>query len=521
MIRNKQLYKHLHSTIVRGMRIVLSVWAALSCSIAIGQDAGKERFLKGDELIAAIEDATVAAIQRAEQSVVAITRVRRDRELTSQTASLSLGNLSAIDSPQNPDFVPMFFGSGVVISSDGFIVTCAHVLDDPRRNDYFVWLDRRCYPARVVGKSARVLAADPFSDLAILKIDAQGLSSVALGDAEKLQKGQFVVSLGNPDSVARDGRASASWGIVSNLQRVAPAESTGVSASKESIHQFGTLIQTDASLYAGTSGGALVNLEGELVGVSTSLVARKGSARPAGFAIAVDSLFRRVIGSLKQGRLPEYGFLGIEPEDLNRYERERGYGGARVRNVMPGLPADIAGIRVDDIIYEVNTIRIEDRNDLFRELSKVEAGAEVGLRVHRDVSGRSDIGRTSLPLRATLSKKYVGTRRPGYSIHPPPVWRGLLVDYSTAIPIELMRVGQFRSRRQSVKVTVVSVEPGSQAWNAGLRPGDGIVSAVGNSIESPAKFLQQVEQRSGDVPLNVARADGSIQTLVVLADKVD
>ncbi len=109
--------------------------------------------------------------------MVAIARVRRDKVPAARVMELRIPDSGGFDAlPDNPDFVPSNFGSGVVISADGFIVTCAHVLDDPRQNEYYVWLDKRVYPARVVSKAAQVYAADPFTDLAVLKIDAEGLT---------------------------------------------------------------------------------------------------------------------------------------------------------------------------------------------------------------------------------------------------------------------------------------------------------------------------------------------------------
>ncbi|MCA9129064.1 MAG: trypsin-like peptidase domain-containing protein [Planctomycetales bacterium] len=507
-----------HSTLAVRRRI-----ASLACvMVALSWLPASAQFPEtSDEslaLLVAMERATVAAIAKAEQSVVAVARVRRDREASATAGFLQLSEPDpGTELPQTLDFVPTFYGSGVVLSADGFIVTCAHVLDDPRRNDYYVWLDRRCYPAEVVGKPAQVIAADPYSDLAVLKIEAHDLTAADLADAGELRKGQFVIALGNPNAIARDGQASASWGIVSNLNRVAPVEATpkSVGTGKESIHQFGTLIQTDAKLSLGTSGGALVNLRGEVVGITTSLVATLGSETAAGFAIAVDPLFRRVLDSLKVGVLPEYGFLGIEPEELRPEERERGFSGARVRTVMVGLPAYDAGLRSDDIIYQVNGESIVDRNDLFRALGALQAGAEVSLMVLRDNSGRLGAHRASLPIKAILSKKRIDASRPSYSIIPPSSWRGMSVDYSTAVLDELIRNGRFPTRRETTKVTVMTVEPGTPTWLAGLRPGDGIVSVENQAVNTPEDFYNKVDGMDGAAIVQIIRSGDRRESLTV------
>ncbi len=469
-------------------------------------------------VVAAVEQATVSAIESAERSVVAIARVRRNQTTAAKIDQLRfdqfrLGSpFPSPDEPDNPDFVPTLFGSGVVISDDGFIVTCGHVLDDPREHDYFVWLDKQSYAARVIGMPAKVLASDPFSDLAVLKIDASNLQPARFGQAE-LRKGQFVIALGNPQAIARDGRASASWGIISNLNRVAPSEAGGGDSGKETIHHFGTLIQTDAKLNLGMSGGALVNLKGEVIGLTTALAASSGYEQSAGFAIAVDAMFLRVIETLKAGKLPEFGFLGIQPEDLRDAEKARGLSGARVSVVIPGLPGEQAGLRADDVIFGVNERTIVDRNDLFRELSQSAAGGEVQLHVHRFRPGRTSPDELQLP--AVLSKKPVSTHRPGYAIHLPSKWRGLLVDYATAVSTELLRTGIGGSRRGPLKLAILSVDPDTPAWSAGLRPGYGINSVAGSAVTSPDEFYRLVQEHTGAVPFSIVRSDGRTETIQV------
>lgn len=490
-------------------------WLVLQCSLpqASAQPAIDNNSLA---VVSALEDATVGAIESAERSVVAISRVRRNRSpspLANQLRpeQLRLGNpFPAIEAPDNPDYVPTLFGSGVVISDDGYIVTCGHVLDDPREHDYFVWLDKESYSARVVGMPAKVLASDPFSDLAVLKIDASGLNPARFNTAP-LRKGQFVIALGNPHAIARDGRASASWGIVSNLGRVAPTDKAG-EENKETLHHYGTLIQTDAKLNLGTSGGALVNLKGEVVGITTALAATSGYEQSAGFAIATDELFLRVIETLKAGKLPEYGFLGIQPEDLKRADKVRGLSGARVSVVIPGLPGELAGLQADDVIFQIDQKPIADRNDLFLQLSKATAGREVLIYVQRTRPGRNTPDVLQLP--AMLSKKPMATRRPGYAVNSAQPWRGLLVEYATAIQSEVTRSGLGGSRN-SYKLAVLTVEPDTPAWKAGLRTGHGILAVEGTKVETPDEFYRLVGELSGVVEVRVIRHDQRAENIAI------
>ena len=197
--------------------------------------------------------------------------------------------------PTDPDFIPNEYGAGVVVDRGGLILTAYQVLGE--ESDYYVTTaDHKIYKATVKG-------ADPRSDLAVLSIEATDLTPIALGNAAELKKGQIVISLGNPYAVARDGQASAAWGIVSNLGRKAPATpSESDPSGRPTLHHYGTLIQTDAKLNLGTSGGPLLNLKGEMVGLGVVLAAAAGYEAAGGYAIPVDETFRRALETLKQGR---------------------------------------------------------------------------------------------------------------------------------------------------------------------------------------------------------------------------
>lgn len=458
---------------------------------------------EGDDglaVVAKIESTVQDAIAKCEQSVVAISRVRNDQVARMQVDTLRPNaSLQLTDDPTSEDYVPTFFGSGVIISHDGYIVTCAHVLDEPRRHRYYVWLDHRCYQAAVIGKVAKPMAADPFSDLAILKIEADDLKAIPFS-SESPRKGQFVIALGNPYAIARDGQASASWGIVANLNRFAPKETEG--APTENVHQLGTLIHTDLRLAMGSSGGALVNLKGELIGLTTTLIAGRGYEQAAGFAIAADDFFQQVVDTLKQGKQPEYGFLGIQPENLRAFEKDRGLIGARVSMVIPGLPGSQAGLREGDVISQVGDATVHNRNDLFRELSKVPTGQKTKLVVQRM---RAAGAPQALTLEAELTKKFLATNRPSFSVNGPPVWRGAQVEYQSAIAGELERISVVRT---GPRVAFLSVAPDSSAWKAGLRAGFGVVSVNGQSVDTPKQFHDLVGKSAGDVALAVVTTSG-------------
>lgn len=509
----------------RGARVAERVSAGcafaislLIAAVAVGQAPGgaaqRPSGAGGDAsaLLLAAEQAVQTAIERAAPSVVAIARVRRGERR--DTAAQFDFNLPGVRGPLieslRPEVVPTEFGSGVILSEDGAILTCYHVVDAPAENDYYVWIaprdgvigDGNPLPARVQSLPGRVRAGDPWTDLAVIQVDAKELPPMPMGDASQLRRGSFVVSLGNPYATARDGRASASWGIVANLQRAAPPAKTdsGESTLPEALQEFGTLIQTDARLNLGSSGGALVNLQGEMVGLTTSLAAVAGYEQAAGYAIPIDPPTLSTIAQLREGRTPAFGFLGVEPIDLE------GNRGALVRRVVPGMPADRAEIRAGDVIVEVDGQRIPDAQTLFREMSRRAADAEVRMTVISSVDGKQ---RTAT---ARLGKKRLALSRPGYSEVPEPSWRGMQVDFATALPPErLLRSGLSGGG----ETAVLRVDPESAAWRAGVRPGQLVIEAAGKAVNRPEDFFQAVEGKGGAVELKLEDRIGSVSTVVV------
>ena len=446
---------------------------------------------------AAIESAVVEAIAKAEKSVVAVARVRKERpgDAAVEFRPDPFGRRilpSAPPQPTDPDFLPSEFGAGVVVDARGLILTSYQLLDDD--SDYYVTtIERKAYRAWVKG-------ADPRSDLAVLAIDAAKLTPIALGDAATLRKGQIVIALGNPYAIAHDGQASAAWGIVANLARKAPAgHDDGEASSRRTLHHFGTLIQTDAKLNLGASGGALVNLRGEMVGLTVAAAATAGHETAAGYAIPADATFRRALESLKLGREVEYGFLGVQPTNLRPEEVAAGLQGMRVDRIVPGTPAARSGLRPDDIIAAVEGAPIHDADGLVLEVGKLPVDAVARLDVVRNGRPRT--------LEVTLGKYPVRGRK--IVTDPPPAWRGLRVDYPTAL-----LDGDARPRGglsfADEGVLVAEVAEGSAAWQAGLRRGMLVSHAAGTAVRTPKEFRAAVAGRAGNVALRVGGEDDKL-----------
>jgi serine protease Do len=280
----------------------------------------------------------------------------------------------------DPDTVPDSYGSGVVIdSTQGLILTNHHVIRDATK----------IYVRLPGGKGswANIHAADGRSDLAVLKLInvPPRLKAVKFGDGGKLRKGDFVVSLANPFSVGfRDGSPSASWGMISNLRRRAPGPPREVERNRP-LSQYQVLVQTDARLNLGCSGGGLFNLDGEMVALTTSTAAIQGGESAGGFALPLDKNTQRLIQVLKRGEEVEYGFLGIMLGGEGPFEPANGIA---VGGATPGLPAARAGLKQGDIITSINGTPVKDFDDLFLTVGAQLAGTEVTLDVHSNFGNR-------------------------------------------------------------------------------------------------------------------------------------
>src|SRR5689334_23026926 len=246
-------------------------------------------------------------------------------------------------------------GSGVVIDSDGDVLTNNHVVEGA--NELAVALpDGTLRRTRLVG-------VDPDSDLALLKIDATGLHPIAIGDVKSIAVGDVVLAVGNPLGVGQ----TVTQGIVSALGR------KGIG-----INPIENFIQTDAAINPGNSGGALIDTGGRLVGINSAILSRGGGSEGIGFAIPVD-LAQRVIASLEQSGRVARGWLGVSTQEM-----PPGQSGALVAALSRGGPADKAGILPGDVIVKIGQHTIDEPNDLVSAILQLEPGTRVQIDVVRD-----------------------------------------------------------------------------------------------------------------------------------------
>jgi serine protease Do len=468
-----------------GIALFFAVYLTVAC---FGSTAIAQEDLTGLQAALIVQNAVVGAIEKSESSVVAIARVRKNRD-----------RLAPVVDPTSPDFVPNEYATGVVIDAKGLILTTYHSLGDVADNDYYVWTGGKAFGVQRIHAGTGVKAADPWSDLAVLQIAAKDLKPITLGDGGALKKGQLVIALGNPHGIARDGDVSASWGIVSNLARRVRNEKTEDNSGTRLEH-FGTLVQTDIRMPKGTSGGAIVNLKGEMVGMTTSHAALAEGNPSLGLAIPVDAAFKRIVDSLKQGKSPEFGFLGIVPSHLSASLRQNGIMGAEVSMVAQGTPAADAGLRLGDIITHIEDRPIRDATGLFREVGVRAPGTTIDLQIVR----RGRFGEEPLPLTipVVLSKKHIEHPLPTLSTVGPKQWRGMQVDWATAVPATI-----FQQHSHSVDprgcIAVVSVEKDSPAWQAGIRPWRFIAKLDGQRVHNPEEFHRLSARKTGSTKIEL------------------
>ncbi len=348
-------------------------------------------------------------------------------------------------------------GSGVVVDAkNGYVMTNAHVVKDAR--EVLVTLkDNRRLPAKLVG-------ADPGTDIALLKVDAKNLVEARFGDSDALQVGDFVLAVGNPFGLGQ----TVTSGIVSALGR-----------SGLSMEGFEHFIQTDASINPGNSGGALINLKGELVGINTAIIGPSGGNVGIGFAVpavmaraVMDQLVR--YGEVKRGR------LGISMQDVMGGE------GAVVAEVQPNSPASQAGLRKGDVVTALNGRPVRGAAELRARLGIVPVGETVELRVQRGGETRT--------LKARVGAIEGAEPRAGGQA---------LQELAGAAFQEVERKG-LPGRNRAVLVTAVKAE--TPAFKHGLRPGDLIVGVNQRRVTSLQDLGNALRAARGAV-LNVLRGD--------------
>ena len=365
-------------------------------------------------------------------------------------------------------------GSGVIISPDGYIMTNNHVIDGA--TDIKVTLsDQREFKAKLIG-------TDPKTDIAVLRIDANDLPSIVIGDSSKVSVGDYALAVGNPFGVGE----TVTMGIVSAMGR-----------TNLGIEDYEDFIQTDAPINPGNSGGALVNDKGELIGINTAILSHGSEGNQGiGFAVPVN-LARTVMDELlKDGKVVR-AYLGIVPQDVTP-AMARSFGakvehGALVGDVTADSPAEKAGLKRGDIIVNVNNKPVMGANDLRMTISMMRPGDSAKLEVLRDGQDHQMTANLAeLPganEHASVNNVKSDGQLSGMSVH-------------TLNPALAQQYGVPAGTNG---VVVTDVDPSSAAADAGIRPGDVIQEVNRHSVKNSSDFETAIHGSKDEALLLVNR----------------
>ena len=365
-------------------------------------------------------------------------------------------------------------GSGVIVdAAKGYILTNNHVVAQADKIKVRLNDDRQV--------DAKIIGTDPQTDLAVLQIKAENLTALTLGDSDQLQVGDFVVAIGSPFNL----RQTVTSGIVSGLGRTTSDGGDGA---------YQDFIQTDASINPGNSGGALINLKGELVGINSQILSGGGGSIGIGFAIPVNlakSVMTQLIASGKVDR----GRIGIVGQNLTP-ELAKAFGlkdvhGALVARVVPGSPADKAGLKAEDVIVQANGKPIKDMPELRNLIGLLKVGEKVDLEVLRGGNTRQ----VTVAIGKNVEEKIAAAGKDSGEGKLNPKLEGAVFG---------------AVQDSDVKgVQVLEVKPDSAAALSGLRPGDIILSVNRHEISTLEDFRKHAGGE-GDLLLYIRRGDGAL-----------
>jgi serine protease Do len=372
-------------------------------------------------------------------------------------------------------------GSGVIISSDGYILTNNHVVGDAEQIRVTL-MDGREFKARVIGKDAK-------TDLALIKIDPkESLAYAALGDSDKTDVGDWVIAIGNPFGFS----LTVTAGIVSAKGRALGGN-------------YDNFIQTDASINPGNSGGPLFDTQGKVIGINTAIYSSTGTSAGIGFAIPVN-LAKSIVEQLKEHGHVVRGWLGVEIQQVTP-DLAQSFGlskptGALVASVVDGGPAQKAGIKRGDIILKFNGAPVPDEHHLPEMVAQTAIGKTVPVEVLRD--GKHQTIDVKI---AELKETKLASAR---SEEDNNNW-GLQVQALTP------EIAQQLNIKNDKGVVIRGVTPDSPAADAGLQPGDVVLEVNHQKIKTVDDFLAQARQSKGSKSpalLLVQRGDNTLYTVI-------
>lgn len=371
---------------------------------------------------------------------------------------------------QQPEEQPRGVGSGFILSSDGYVMTNAHVVDGAE--EVLVTLtDKREFKARIVG-------ADKRTDVAVVKIEATGLPAVRVGDVSRLKAGEWVMAIGSPFGLENTVTA----GIVSAKQR-----DTG---------DYLPFIQTDVAINPGNSGGPLINMRGEVVGINSQIYSRSGGFMGISFAIPMDEAMR-VSDQLRTSGRVSRGRIGVQIESVSKDVAESiGLGkaqGALVRGVEAGSPAEKAGIEAGDIITRYDGKPVDKVADLPRLVGNTKPGTKTGVTVFRRGAMRD--------LSITIAEIEPDEKVVAKAADADSKARPSMAAQQLGLVVAELTPAQAKELKIKGGVRVVSAE--DAAARAGLRADDVIVALANTEVRSVKDFESVLSKADRSKPINV------------------
>jgi len=406
-----------------------------------------------------------------QKTLPAIVNIRAQIKVTDLATLNKLEKQQPKDSDEPVPDKFLSVGSGVIVDADkGYILTNSHVVDDAETVTVTLG-DGHHYTAKIIGM-------DKPSDIALLQIQAKNLKAITIGNSNDAKVGDVVAAIGNPFALSQ----TATSGIISAVGRTTLG-----------IENYENFIQTDASINPGNSGGALVNMDGQLIGINTAILAPDRGSIGIGFAIP-SNMAKSVMQQLIQFGDVRRGMLGIAAQDITP-DLAAAFNlsaatGAAVAQVVPNSPAEKAGLQVGDVITSVNGTDIKNANDVVNTVGFMRVDSKANISILRN--------NKTMTVTAVLTDP---KKREQSSIEMDPFLNGVsLKNFSILSPVH----GDVHG------VIVVTVAEGTNAWRADIRPGDVIVAAAQHKVATIADLKKITAETKDNLLLNVLRGPGAV-----------
>ena len=478
---------------LKNIFISVNLILALFCVSSLPADEGETDLVTGVEKVAEKVGPTVVSVKT---------------EKTEHYRARSFG------SPFQDEFFGQFFedffggipesefksrglGSGVIINAQGFILTNEHVIEGADKITVML-PDGRELPAALKG-------TDPRSDLAVIKVDAPNLPVAVLGNSENLKIGQWVVAIGNPfGHLLANPEPTVTTGVISALQRSLPK-------GPRRDSDYSDLIQTDAAINPGNSGGPLVNLKGEVIGINVAIFSTTGGYQGIGFAIPINDA-KLILQQLIEGKEIAYGWIGVSVQDID--ERLAGYFGLKntqgvlISKVLEGGPAEKGGLKEGDVILAINGKEVKNVQTLLKLIGNAPVGKKAVItalrtgqkldipvlvikRPHFDEFGRII---EAAPEDEESEEPGSAPEKGGIS-----VWRGLSVQNISPEIADQLNLESLDG------ALITNIQNGSSAEEAGLRPGDIIISINQKPVKNASDFMKNARNLNGRSLIRTSR----------------